>query len=337
MERGYLMDLYYSQKLELFTSNKEAIDKAFKLEFGASQVAAALIFTNAGRTADTNRMKTCHDILKKKAGIFSPFRDSSELIVLARMALENYPEQYIDELISIYKEFGKKTLYQDNYVLLTAMIIQDRGQKDNTAAIKEKTIAIMKAMADKHPILTGSEDLALAALLAMTGHSVEHIIGDMEECYNYAKKELRLKADSNAIQALAQILALGEGEIRSNCDKVTSLFNEFKAQGSKFGSSTEFPAIASLIDIEKPKEQLVAEVIEASAYLKKFKGFGSFYMDNKDRLMYASLLANSVFASEPSSDASVIVSNAIMMAIAEEMALIICMMTASVAAASTSN
>jgi hypothetical protein len=113
------------------------------------------------------------------------------------------------------------------------------------------------------------------------------------------------------------------------------LFNEFKAQGSKFGSSTEFPAIASLIDIEMPKEQLVAEVIEASAYLKKFKGFGSFYMDNKDRLMYTSLLANSVFASESSSDASVIVSNAIMMAIAEEMALIICMMTASIAAASS--
>ena len=39
------MDLYYSQKLELFASNKEAIDKAFKLELGASQIAAALIFT----------------------------------------------------------------------------------------------------------------------------------------------------------------------------------------------------------------------------------------------------------------------------------------------------
>jgi phosphoribosylamine--glycine ligase len=30
MERGYPMDLYYSQKLELFASNKEAIDKAYE-------------------------------------------------------------------------------------------------------------------------------------------------------------------------------------------------------------------------------------------------------------------------------------------------------------------
>lgn len=331
------MDLNYSQMMELFTSNKASIYKAFKLELGASQVAAALIFTNAGRTADTDRMKACHDIIKKKAGIFSPFRDSSELIVLARMALENYPEQYLDELIAIYKEFGKKTFYQDSYVLLTSMIIQDRGQKDNVAAIKEKTIAIMKAMKGVHPLLTGSEDLALAALLAMTDQSVESIIADMEECYNYAKKDLRLKADSNAIQALAQILTLRKGDIRSGCDKVTSLFNEFKAQGAKFGASIEFPAIATLIDIDMPAGQLVSEIIGAAEYLKNCKGFGILDVDKQGRLMYASLIANSVFSTETSSEASVIASNAIMMAIAEEMALIICMMTASMTAASAAS
>lgn len=329
------MDIYYSQKLELLASNTAAICKAFKLELGASQVAAALIFTNAGRKADPDRMKACHDILKKKAGIFSPFRDSSELVVLARMAMEIYPEQYIDDLISIYKDFGKKTFYQDSYVLLTSMVLQDRGQKDNVEAVKEKTIAIMKAMRDVHPILTGSEDLALASLLALSGHSVERIINDMEECYNYARKEIRIKADANAIQGLAQILALGDGGIKAACDKVLAIFDEFKAQNFKFSGYTEFPAIATLIDIDMPKEQLVSEIIEGAQYLKNCKGYGVFDMDGKERLMYAALIANSVFSPDDSGSSSVIASNAVMMAIAEEMALIICMLMTSSAAAST--
>ena len=331
------MNSEFTRKLELLASNKKAIDKGFYFEMGISQVVAGLLFASAGKEADIEKMKDARAILKKKAGMFSAFRDATELVVLARMALEADMERYINDLIDVFNVIKKGKVFEDSYMVLTAMIIVDRDRKADAESIKETTDEIMNRMSKLHPILTSSEDLALAALLAMSGRSVDAVIDDMEVCYQYTKKELKVKAENNSIQALSQILAVTEGDMKAKCDKVAELFAAFKENGSKFGTYLEFPALGTLLDVQVPTDVLVPEIIEAADFLKKSKGFGGLSMDKKTRLMFAALIASQVYSD--GSDAAtygainnaVITSSAIAMAIAEEVAIMVIMMCAATA------
>ena len=236
------------RKLELLASNKKAIDKGFYFEMGMSQVVAGLLFASAGKEADIERMKEARSILKKKAGVFSAFRDATELVILARMATAPDMEKYIDDLIDVFNVLMKGKVFEDSYLVLTAMIIVDRDRKADAENIKDTTNEIMRRMSKLHPILTSSEDLALAALLAMSGRDIDSVMNDMEESFVYTKKTLKLRADANSIQALSQILALTEGDMKAKCDKVAELFAAFKEHGSKFGTYLEFPALGTLLE-----------------------------------------------------------------------------------------
>lgn len=320
-----------TRKLELLASNKIAIDKAFFLEMGISQVVGALLFASAGKEVDTDKIKESKRILSKKKGIFSAFRDVAELVVTTRMALEADPEGYLNDLIEVYDVLTKGKVMEDSYMVLAAMIIVDRKRKADTEMIKQKMNELLKRMSKIHPILTSSEDTALVSLLAMTDRDNDSIINDMEECFTYTKKELKLKAEANSIQALSEILALTEGNMKGKCDKVAEIFNAFKDQKSKFGTYLEFPALATLINIDMPTDDLVAEIIEAADFLKHNKGFGGLSMDKKTRLMFAALLASQVYSpdldpSEGITNQMIVTNNAIAMAVAEEVAIMVIIM-----------
>ncbi|MBR4403696.1 MAG: DUF4003 family protein [Clostridiales bacterium] len=336
------MNSEFTKKLELLAANKKAIDKGFYFEMGISQVVAGLLFASAGKEADIERMKEARAILKKKAGVFSAFRDATELVILARMATAPDMERYIDDLIDVFNVLMKGKVFEDSYMVLTAMIIVDRGRKADAESIKNATNELMRRMSKRHPILTSSEDLALAALLAMSGRDIDAVMNDMEECYVYTKKELKLRAEANSIQALSQILALTEGDMKAKCDKVAELFAAFKEHGSKFGTYLEFPALGTLLDVQVPTDVLVPEIIEAADFLKKNKGFGGLSMDKKTRLMFAALLASEVYTSGRAasgiiSNEALVTNNAIIassvmaMIIAEEVAIMVIVMCAATA------
>lgn len=333
------MNQEFTNKLELLAANKQAIDKGFYFEMGMSQVVAGLLFASTGKQADIERMKEARNILKKKAGVFSAFRDATEIVILARMALAPDMEKYIDDLIDVFNVLMKGKVFEDSYMVLTAMIIVDRGRKADAESIKVTTNEIMRRMSKLHPILTSSEDLALAALLAMSGRDIDAVIDDMEECYRYTRKELKLKAESNSIQALSQILAITAGDMKAKCDKVAELFAAFKEHGSKFGTYLEFPALGTLLDVQVPTDVLVPEIIEAADFLKKSKGFGGLSMDKKTRLMFGALLASDVYAGDGDSadifsqnaiatNTAIITNSAFAMVIAEEIAIMVIMMCA---------
>ena len=231
----------------------------------------------------------------------------------------------------------KGKVFEDSYLVLTAMIIVDRDRKADAENIKDTTNEIMRRMSKLHPILTSSEDLALAALLAMSGRDIDSVMNDMEESFVYTKKTLKLRADANSIQALSQILALTEGDMKAKCDKVAELFAAFKEHGSKFGTYLEFPALGTLLDVQVPTEVLVPEIIEAADFLKKSKGFGGLSMDKKTRLMFAALLASEVYTSGMgtsetiATNSAIVTNSAIAMVVAEEIALMVIVMCAATA------
>lgn len=253
-------------------------------------VASGMIFTSADREADTAKMKECRKLLEKKTGILSNYRQTTELMILSKMALSDDPEKYLSDLITAYKSISKGKFLENSYMVLAAILICDFDRINELDDISAKAKEIMKRMNKEHPMLTDSGDTSFAVLLALSYKDVDTIIKDIDECYDYLKNTCKCKASSDALQGLSEVLAVSYGDMKEKCDKAIRIFNAFKDRSVDYSKENEFIALGSLVDADLDPDTLVNEIIEAEAYLKEKNGFGNSVMDKEKRLMYAVLV-----------------------------------------------
>ncbi len=318
--------------LDLLIRNKEAFDHEFVFDDNLINISASLAYLEAGKEVDVERIKECKQYMKQNSTVFSGIRSRTEPILVGKMALNSDMESYFENVRIAYKKISKLMFYDSSYLAQAAICICDAKKLDSLDEVDAKFRALYKRMEKVHPILTSSEDIVFAMLLTLTDRSIDEIIESMEECYNYMKKEVKLKVAANEIQGLGEILALTGGDMKSKCDKVVKLYNTFKEHGAKYGADySEFSTLATLIDIDADPDELVDEIIETANELKTHKGFGSWSMDKRQRLMFASIIVGYAYNSERALENSVAITSTIAVVIAEELAIMMCMMMSSTA------
>ena len=285
------------KKCDLLTENREKMVKQFKWNYNLMNLSAALVFTGEGKEPYADRLDECVKILKKNAGIFSSLRSEMEPIVVSKMALADDPQQYISDLKIIYDKLTKGSIFDSAYMVQAAISILDAGKIDEADEIIARYKDLYKKMSKEHPILTSSEDIVFAVLLVMTEKDVDTIVNEMEICYEYLKKEKKIKVGGNEIQGLGEVLALSDGDMIEKCDRVALLYDKFAEHGTKYGRDYgEFASLGALIGIDIDADALVDEIIETAEYLKSCKGFGGFSMDKKQRLMFAAMLVGDAYS-----------------------------------------
>ena len=287
------------RKCELLIKNRSLIHDEFKLENGLMSVAAALIYTGSGREADVEKLRECRKILKENAGALSTFRNTFELALLSKMALSADPEKYLEDVMSVYRWILNGKLVDNPYMILAAALICDRKRQNEADDIIAKCDELLKLMNKKHPVLTSSEDISYAMMLALSDRDTDSIINDMEECRVYLKKTCKISAGSNAIQGLSEILALTDRDMKASCDRIAGIINLLKERKIDYGTDYEFPAFGLLADIDADPESLVDGVIEAEGILKESGGFKDSAMEKEKRLMYAVMLVAQCYGTEP--------------------------------------
>ena len=97
-----------------------------------------------------------------------------------------------------------------------------------------------------------------------------------------------------------------------------------------------YTASMYLIDIDIDTDDLVDEIIETAEYLKNKKGFSGWSMDRKQRLMFAAMIVADAYNADGAVTTNSAINSTVAMVIAEEVAIMICVMTATTIAA-TSN
>ena len=283
-------------KCELFERNRSAISKKFMFEKDLMNTAAGLIFTVAEKEADIDKLTECRNILKKHTGFFSEYRETVKLALLSEMALTDDPEQYIEDVKDVYKKLHKGHFRDNSYMVLAAMLLCDLGRQNDADAIIEKHNEILQRMNKLHPVLTDSADISYVILLALSDRTTDAIIEDMTVCLDYLKKELKIKISSDSIQALSEILALTDGDIKEKCDSVMKIYDALKENKAEISDSSAFSALAMLIGTDETPEVIAAEIKEADEFLKSCKLFKDKESENKGkRLMFAELLAASCY------------------------------------------
>ncbi|MBQ8951252.1 MAG: DUF4003 family protein [Eubacterium sp.] len=321
------------EKCDLLMMNTDKLAREFKWSETLMNIAAALVFTNADREVDIEKLRECRDIVKKNAGVFSSLRSSAESIITGKMALTDDPMRYFRDVKSVYDRLSKSVFSDGQYLVQAAISIVDAGKFDEADEIIIKFKELYKKMSKEHPMLTSSEDIIFAVLLIMTGKSVDTIITEMEDCYTYLKKELKIRVGANEIQGLSEVLALSDGNMREKSDRALRIYDAFSERGVKYGKEyNEFASLGALIDIDVETRVLVDEIIEAADYLKGNKKFGSWSMDKKQRLMFAAMLVGDSYSADASVITGTTIGSTVAMVIAEEVAIIMCLMIVMISA-----
>ena len=310
-------------RCDLLAANSEAVRKKFFLEKDLMSIVSGLIFTSAGKEADTARMKECRKILKRRTRLLSNLRAVVELALLSKMALAEDPQKYFSDFMTVYKTVRKGKLLENDYMVLASLLILDLDCQEESTEIVTKAKALFQKMNADHPVLTTSEDTSFVMLLALTDKTVPAVMEDLQEGYAYLKNTCKFSATGNAIYELCEVLAISYGNMTEKCDRAMRVFGAFKKRKSEYGTSTELSSLGALIDLQLDTDSLVDEIIEAEAYLKTKSGFGDKIMEKKQRLMYAAIVVAGVCGRDTSVIGNAVITNTLSIIKAKQVATMI--------------
>ena len=301
-------------RCELLAANSIAVRKEFFLEKDLMGIVSGLIFTSAGREADTAKMKECRKILKRRTRLLSNLRAVVELALLSKMALAEDPAQYFSDFMDVYKKVRKGKLLENDYMVLASLLILELDRQEESTEIVKKAKVLFEKMNKDHPILTTSEDTSFVMFLALTDKTVEAI---------YLNDTCKFSATGNAIYGLCEVLAISYGDMSEKCDKVMRVFNAFKKRKAEYGKAQELSSLGALIDLDLDTDSLVDEIIEAEAYLKTQNGFGDKIMEKTQRLMYAAIVVAGVCGRDTSAIGNAVITNTLSIVKAKQISTMI--------------
>lgn len=295
--------------LEL-VENYRALAADNKMAFSEMILACAGLYLAAGKEPDMDRVKACKKLLKSRAGVFSNFRGSDELLVRCKMALAADPELYFENLEREYQQL--KTFFSGEQTVLAAMILAEQGT--STEGLAEKTKQIYKEMKNAHPWLTSENDLPFAALMAASGKDVSSVYAEAEEIYGLFREKLR--AEKDTLQMLSHVLAVRSGRTEEKCEKLCALADGLKAAGHSLGKGSRLAILGILSDSRLPTETLVERICETDDFLKQYKPFhGLFGVGKACRRMFAVQMVQASLSGEDSLSASAMLTASVELAI----------------------
>ena len=269
-----------------FIANRNILKKTCRWESSYLYPICAAVFLDRHKTADPDRLLECKHLVRAQTGAFSSFRGIGKPVVLSLLAVENNPEEKWERMRTQYALL-RQSFSGAQYLPLAAALLTEPPVRFSAEALAARTRKIFKLMKAAHPVLTGSEDVVFAALMALSDRPEEAVLAEAEACYGSLQKEFNA---GNAVQSLSFVLALAEGDTAAKCEKTLALYNELRALGYAYGRRWELAELGALAQLPASPRQLAQEVAEVCDFLHTQKGYSAVGLDKKQRLLHAGLL-----------------------------------------------
>ena len=298
------------KRCEEFIENRDEIKKAFRLENTYMFPICANIFCARQIPAREETLCRCNDLLKEHTSVFSSFRGMVRMAVVSLLAVSLTPEDKLRRMLDYYAELKKYFSFSD-YLVLVAALLADMPEIHPMKEIIARGREIYRKMNREHPLLTSSEDSVFAVMMAFSSRDDEHLIADMEDCYHKLKTVFH---SSNDVQAASQVLALSSDSTLEKTARVIALYNAVRAAGGKYGRYHELPVLAALAILPVDIQTAADEIMEIDAFLSTQKGYSTWTINKKTRLMHAAMLLSDDCAPSTVAEAAVMGSTVAMIA-----------------------
>lgn len=317
-----------------FIENRDAIKSDYIWESSYMYPVAAAIFTGAHQQADAGRLKEAEYVLKDNTGIFSNFRGTLKLPMIALLGVSANPEEKMQNALEVYRLL-KELFWNSTYLPVASMVIAGLVAPQKYSAVAARTRHIYELMKQEHPFLTSAEDSVFAALLALSDLTDEQIVQQTESCYQLLREEF---FSGNAIQSLSHVLAIGQGSPEAKCRRLLNLYYALKENGMRYGREYELPTLGVLSMLPVGIDALTMDVAQVDEYLADQRGYGLFGVGRKQRLMHAAMLVACDYADGENQTVmnTAALNGTIALIIAQEMAICATIAASSAAAAASS-
>ena len=309
-----------NNKCRLFIDNRDAFKKAFPMENSYLYPSCASFFTDAGRLADVDALKDARRVLRSRVGVFSNFRCTCELPIIAMLALSDDQEKRIEDTVTVYGLL-KEHFWGSEYLPLAAMIISGSASSEAYEEVCARTRQIYNVMKKEHPMITSSEDCVSSALFAVSGMSDGEVVRDTEICYENLKKKF---GSGNFLQSLSHVLALSNDGVRTASDKcrdTARLYDLLKENKHRYSKSYDLASLGILAMLDRDMNETVRDLIEVSEFLKSQRGYGFWGFGKQQRLAHAAMIVTGECAGASMNASGTIASGAVTMIAAQQAAL----------------
>ena len=152
---------------ELQIENEKVVRKASFLEFDDVIKVGALFYTAKRMTPDTEKIRACKEILKRKTGIFSNFRGFLMFAIQVKMSVSPDPEAYLDAVLAIYKKLAEGRILPGEILAMAAMTIYDQSQGRDVDLVIAEVKEAYARIKQKHKFLTDENDISFIALMVL--------------------------------------------------------------------------------------------------------------------------------------------------------------------------
>lgn len=315
-----------------FIENRDIIKLAFPWESSYVYPVCAAVFTDKRQIAYGERLHECWELLKSQTGLFSDFRSTAKLAMIALMAVDSDPEGKLNKALLVHDAL-KEHFRGSRYLPVASMIIADAVEPARYDEIAARTRRIYQLMKNEHPFLTSGEDSVFAAMLALSQLTDEQVVEETEACYNLLKPEFLSR---NAVQSLSHVLALGGGGAEEKCAATVELFQNLKGQGYKYGTDYELATLGVLAVLPADQDDVMTDVMEADDFLSEQKGYGFIGLGRKQRLMHAGLLVASDYLGQADTMQAAAIGGTISLIAAQQAAMCAAIAASAAAAAFSS-
>ena len=308
------------ERCETQIRNETALRKGHLLEFEAVMKLGAMMYVNAGREVDVDRLKECKRILKGKVGLLSNFRGHMQYLVQIKMALSDDPNEYINGVLDVYQRLKQGLVLPGEMVAMAATTIYENCPAEERDAVADKTREAYAKIKRQHRFLTGEEDLALVALMVMAGIDPDRAAERAEELYVMLKD--RYLPGSDTPQSVAMVLALSEKPVEQKVQDFFDLYEACKAAGHSTGKGKAMTIYATYADMDANRDKIVDEIGEVDLWLKKKRGYGALGVGaSVRRLLAATFVLEDLQGASTAATAGV--TSAVAQAVVEEMLIIL--------------
>jgi len=276
-------------KCDLFTDNFHILKKNFRWDYSLMLHFGALYYADANSPINVKAIKEAKKIIKKNAGSFSKFRDTTFFALAIMLSLSSDPLSLFQRSYTIYGDLKKAGFSSSPFLTLAAVSIAQNDLTD-TGLVVLRAKDFYKAMKKKHGFLTSADDYVSAAMLALSDLEVEEAVREMESCYEILKKEY---GSGNGIWSLAHILTLGKESAHEKCRRFMKIYDQLLQKGCKLNKHGQLSSLGILALIAEKEDKITEDIKNVYEVLLNKKGFGRWSLSKHQRTIYAASLVAS--------------------------------------------
>jgi hypothetical protein len=280
-------------RLELFAENARTIKKGITTTTGMDRRTAALIYAVKGKKMDRGKIEDCYAMLKKGAGILSPFRESTPLCNAALISLEKNPQEALDRALAVYDMLKEVKFRSSPYLASAAIQIASAMQPVDYRSTVSRMRSFYDAMKAKSWLHTGADDYILAAMFAISGAIERSSVERIEKVYQRLSTEFKGKG---SVLALAQVLALGWKTDEATVQRVIGLRDVLKKRRMSLARPFAVPILGILSQIDLPVDTIVQEARDVEIFLKAQTGEKSLGLSKVEIHMVATAMVATTFS-----------------------------------------